>query len=122
MVIPTVLINRRLRAFPLVLAGGTDDEEATLVTDHQTRIVQLPAPTISQTLEYNPGMMLKPVMMPSGDTLYPGETTVMPQQVFFLPGTDSTAAPNSGELMAPCASTSSCGIGAGNQSTLALRC
>ena len=53
--------------------------------------------------------MPEPVVLPSGDTLYPGETMAMPQQTFILPGADSTAAPATGDFAAPCASTSSCG-------------
>lgn len=93
--------------YDTLIAGGPEDEEATLVTDPAAAPHQLQAQ--DNTLEYNPGLIQGPVTMPSGDTLYPGETTVVQPQMYFLPGTCSTACPNSGELTAPPASTSSYG-------------
>lgn len=60
------------------VTSDSDDEEVTVVFDHQVLMSKRPAPTVSQTLQYNPGMMPEPVVLPSGDTLYPGETMAMP--------------------------------------------
>ena len=55
-----------------------------------------------QTMHYSPGMVPAPELLPTGETLYPGETTVItPEPVFHVPGTDSTVAPATGNLLPP---------------------
>ena len=54
------------------------------------------------TMAYSPGMVPTPQLLPTGETLYPGETTVItPEPVVYVPGTDSTVAPATGNLLPP---------------------
>ena len=55
-----------------------------------------------QTMHYSPGMVPAPVLLRTGETLYPGETTVItPEPVFHVPATDSTVAPATGNVLLP---------------------
>ena len=93
--------------YDTLVADEPAEEETTLVTNLAVCPQLLQAQ--DTTLEYDPGLMPEPVIMPSGDTLYPGETTVVQPPMYFLPGTSSTACQSSGVLTAPPASSSSCG-------------
>ena len=66
-------------------------------------------------------MVPAPVVLPSGDTLYAGETTaVTAQTIFYTPGTDSTAAPATGNLM-PDIEGSQCSTAPSNGGTISGR-
>ena len=57
-------------------------------------------------LQYNHGMVPEPVLLHTGETLYPGETTTITHEnVFYLPATDSTVAPATGDFLMPGSST-----------------
>ena len=64
-------------------------------------------------------MVPAPVSFPSGDTLYSGETTVVTAEpIFFAPGTDSTVAPATGNLMPPGTEGSQCSTAPSNGATI----
>ena len=52
-------------------------------------------------LHYEPGLLPSPVILPNGDTLYPGETTanLAPVYGWQLPSTDSTAVPSTANIL-----------------------
>ena len=76
------------------------------VTDAATpatgNIVEAITHQAQPTMVYDPGLVPSPQLLPTGETLYAGETTVItPETAFYMPGTDSTVAPATGNLLPP---------------------
>ena len=78
------------------------DSPATGITVEVAVTEAQPQP---EQMHYNPGLLPAPVLLPTGETLYPGETTtITPDPVFYAPATDSTIAPATGNELQPATS------------------